>query len=72
MAKQKKRFFLFALGIAPVHAEMRPGDRVRAILDDVYVISPPPRVSHLFGKLQHHLFAQVRRKRMERTSDVVE
>ena len=53
---------LFALGIAPAlaafQAEMPLGDRVRAFLDDVYVTSPPPRVSHHFGRLQHHLFDQ--------------
>ena len=53
---------LFALGIAPalaaLQAEMHTAERVRAFLDDVYVTSPPPRVAHLLGRLQHHLFAQ--------------
>jgi len=54
---------LFALGLAPAlrsfQAELLPGERVRAFLDDIYVTTLPARTACVLSRLEHHLFTSL-------------
>ncbi|CAE7358847.1 unnamed protein product, partial [Symbiodinium sp. CCMP2456] len=54
---------LFALGLAPAlrsfQAELLPGERVRAFLDDIYVTTFPARTACVLSRLEHHLFTSL-------------
>ena len=45
-----------------VQAQLHDGERLFAVLDDVYVVCSPPRVNAIYGFLQHALFALSLRK----------